>query len=85
MPFDHIQSPDQYLLTLADGDHMIFGGHSNQLKPEQVVLYKNLICESSMAFWDAYLKNDAKAKVWLTSDFKTELTTNGTFEIKPPK
>ena len=83
VPFDHIHGAEQYLLTLNGGDHMIFAGVSRQLTVEQTKQFKDLICESSTAFWDAHLKGDAHAKAWLTNDFKTVLATNGTFEIKP--
>ena len=80
--FDNIHGADQFLLTFAEGDHMIFGGVSRELSTEKESQFKGLICESSAAFWDAYLKGDAKAKTWLTNDFKTALATNGTFEIR---
>lgn len=83
VPFDHIHGADQYLLTLAEGDHMIFGGVSRTLPPEKEKQFKELICESSTAFWAAHLKGDVKGRAWLTNDFKTALATNGTFEIKP--
>ena len=85
VPFDRTHGADQYLLALTDGDHMIFGGVSRELPADKQKRFKEFICESSTAFWDAYLKGDAKAKAWLTNDFKTALATNGTFEIKPGK
>ncbi len=85
VPFDHILGAEQYLLTLSGGDHMIFAGVSRSLTPETEKQFKDLICESSTAFWDAHLKGDAKAKAWLTNDFKTALSTNGVVEIKAAK
>lgn len=85
VPFDHIHGADQFLLTLNGGDHMIFAGRTTTLTPEKEKLFKDLICESSTVFWDAYLKGDAKAKAWLTNDFKAALAADGTFEIKPVK
>ncbi len=82
VPFDHIHGAEQYLLTFNGGDHMIFGGVSGKLPPEKQKRFKELICESSTAFWDAYLKGEATGKVRLTNDFKTVLATNGTFEVK---
>lgn len=82
VPFDHIHGAEQYLLTFNGGDHMIFGGVSRTLSAEKEKQFKELICESSTAFWDAYLKGEATGKVWLANDFKTALATNGTFEIK---
>ncbi len=83
--FDHIHGADQYLLTLTGGDHMIFGGVSRELPADKQKQFKDFICESSTAFWDAYLKGDTKSRAWLTNDFKIALSTNGTFEIKPAK
>ena len=83
--FDHIHGADQFLLTLNGGDHSVFGGVSRLVSAEKEDQFKQLICESSTTFWDAYLKGDGKAKAWLTDDFKTVLDTNGTFEIKPGK
>jgi hypothetical protein len=38
---------------------------------------------SSTAFWDAYLKGDAKAKAWLSQGgFESELGDAGTVEKK---
>jgi predicted dienelactone hydrolase len=82
VPFDHIHGADQYLLTLNGGDHMIFGGVSSTLPLAQQTRFKELICASATAFWDAYLKGEASAKTWLTKDFPTVLATNGMFEIK---
>ena len=84
VPFDHIHGAEQFLLTLTGGDHSVFAGVSRTLKPAQEKIFKNLICESSTAFWDAYLKSDATKKAWLTNDFKTVLAADGVFEIKLP-
>jgi predicted dienelactone hydrolase len=82
LPFDHIAGADQYLLTFKGGDHMIFGGASTRLKPEQEA-FKRLICESSTAFWDAYLKSDPAAKAWLADGgCQNALGANGTWEKK---
>ncbi|HEX5219034.1 MAG TPA: alpha/beta fold hydrolase [Verrucomicrobiae bacterium] len=83
MPFDHCKNSDQFLLTFKDGDHMLFSGRDRR-PSKQERKYQELICESSTAFWNAYLRNDAAAKAWLTNKFKAELGTNGTFEMKLP-
>lgn len=79
IPFDHISGADEYLLTFKGGDHMVFSGRSANVSEEQ---FKKLICQSSVAFWDAYLKGDAAAKKWLADDFKAVLDSYGTFEEK---
>ena len=83
VPFDHSHGAEQYLLTLTGGDHSVFGGVARGVTPAKEKQFKELICESSTAFWDAYLKGDAPARAWLTNDFKTALGPDGTFEFKP--
>lgn len=83
MPFDHCRNSDQYLITFQDGDHMIFSGRRQASKQDRA--FQGLICESSTAFWDVYLRGDGQARAWLTNDFKAVLGTNGMFEIKLSK
>lgn len=83
MPFDYCRNSDQYLITFQDGDHMVFSGRRGQ-SSKQERTFQQLICESSTAFWDAYLREDSQAKTWLTEDFKAALGLNGTFEVKRP-
>ncbi|MDB6111201.1 MAG: Platelet-activating factor acetylhydrolase plasma/intracellular isoform [Pedosphaera sp.] len=84
VPFDHISGADQFLLTLQDGDHMVFSGRSRgQGGGEKDELFHGLILMSSTAFWDAYLKGDAQAKAWLAGNgFATLLKQDGKFEQK---
>src|SRR6266581_303383 len=83
IPFDRCHTSDQYLVTFKDGDHMIFSGRGGMRGGEKDALFQNYIRMSSVAFWDAYLKEEAKAKKWLTSDgFQDVLGANGTFEQK---
>ncbi len=65
--FDHSKGPDQHLLILEGGDHMVYNGSRGQLgeNPKREV-HEKIIKLSSLAFWDAYLKSDASAKTWLT-------------------
>jgi predicted dienelactone hydrolase len=83
LPFDHCQNSDQFLLTFKDGDHMVFSGRDRR-PSKQERTFQELICETSTAFWNAYLRSDNESKMWLTNDFKTALGANGTFEIKLP-
>jgi len=83
LPFDHCKNSDQFLITFKEGDHMIFSGRPRTMGDgEKDARFHELICESSTEFWDAYLRDDAKAKARLTDEFKSSLGTNGTFEIK---
>ena len=85
LPFDHSNGFDQYLIVFKEGDHMIFSGrgrlHANP-KDEQ---FHRLICISSRAFWDAYLRGDSDAESWLLKDFEAVLHDDGTFEAKLAK
>ena len=83
LPFDHCRNSNQFLLTFKDGDHMVFSGRGRR-PSKQERTFQALICESSTAFWNAYLLNDGSSKAWLTNNFKTALGANGTFEIKLP-
>jgi len=84
LPFDHCRNSDQFLITFNDGDHMIFSGRGRRpAEPDRT--FQALICESSTAFWDAYLRGDGQARAWLTNDFKAVLGASGTFEMNLPK
>ena len=80
LPFDHCKNSDQFLITFKDGDHMIFSGRTSRTEPSDETFQK-LIQQSSTAFLDAYLRNDVKAKSWLTNDFKGVLGDTGKFEM----
>ena len=93
LPFDHIHLADQYLVTFVGGDHMVFSGRPR--RSEKLVLpgwqgsdrkdamFQELIRAATTAFWDAYLRDDAKAKGWLTgSGCAAMLGENATFEKK---
>jgi predicted dienelactone hydrolase len=68
LPFDYIHGADQFLVTFTGGDHMIYSGHKLPWPYGQKdALFQRLICISSTAFWDAYLKGDAGAWAWLTA------------------
>ena len=84
MPFDHIKGADQYLITFKGGDHMIFA--SNRAKfgsSKNNAAFHSLICISSTAFWDAYLRKNVAAKKLLTDGgLSTVLDDNAAFEKK---
>jgi predicted dienelactone hydrolase len=81
VPFDHIGGADQYLLILAEGDHMVFADRRRHVERDAVL--HRLIEAASTAFWDAYLKDDAQAKAWLAGPgFLSVLGQQGTLEKK---
>jgi dienelactone hydrolase len=79
--YDHSNGSDQFLITFKDGDHMIFSDRSGARRASDEAFQK-WIQVSSTAFWDAYLRDDAKSKAWLMNDFKKVLGVEGTFEMK---
>jgi predicted dienelactone hydrolase len=85
LPFDHSNASAQFLIIFQDGDHMIFSGRERLLAKEEDAQFQKLICASSTAFWDAYLRGEEEANAWLRDDFKHVLGSNGTFELKPFK
>ena len=85
VPFDHSNGSDQFLLTFEGGDHMVFSGRSRGPGRDMDAKFQPMICMSSTAFWDAYLKDDAKAKAWLAEGgFAAVLGDAGKFEEKLP-
>jgi hypothetical protein len=84
IPFDQTKNAEKYQLILNGGDHMVFSGRSgvrgNRAKDPR---FHELIRMSTTAFWDAYLREDAAAKDWLSGGaFLKTLGTDGTFESK---
>jgi predicted dienelactone hydrolase len=82
LPFDHSKGPDQYLVIFNGGDHMIFSGRGrlagNRAKDAR---FQELICAATTAFWDAYLRGDAKAEAWLAGGgFQSMMGRDGTLE-----
>jgi predicted dienelactone hydrolase len=84
IPFDHSKGSDQYLVTFKDGDHMIFSGRLAERPDRQKDSeFQKSICAGSLAFWDACLKGDEKAKSWLAgTGFESDLKDDGKFEKK---
>ena len=66
VPFDHIHDADQYLVVFNGGDHMVFSGRGQRPSHEKDALFQKMICVATTAFWDAYLKDDKQAKIFLT-------------------
>jgi predicted dienelactone hydrolase len=85
VPYDHMKLADQYLVIFKDGDHMIFAGARGKIGDgTKDPRFHDLIGLCTTAFWDAYLKGDARAKAWLSEKgFRQALGDDGTFEHKP--
>ena len=84
VPLDAIHGVPQGLLTFRDGDHTVFSGATSPRRdPAQDALCHDLICQSTTAFWDAWLRQETKARAWLrTGAFARAVGGAGVVEIK---
>jgi dienelactone hydrolase len=85
LPFDHCRNSDQFLITFTGGDHAIFGGRERKWGGAKDAEYQRLIRLSSLAFWDAYLRQDVAAQEWLTAKCQDALGKEGVWEMKLKK
>lgn len=82
VPYQNIANADKYLIVFKGGDHMIFSGRGlkGELRPQDPGFHA-WIQKASLAFWDAYLRNNADAKTYLTGGkLKTDLGSEATYE-----
>lgn len=85
--YEWIDRADQYFLMLSRGPHMVFAGPDQEYGTgSQYSDMYDLITISTTAFWDAYLRNDRAAKVWLRGDgFAETLQGKGKLEFRDAK
>lgn len=82
--FTHSGGPDQHLLILDKGDHMVYSGSRGKLgaNPKREI-HENIIKILSLAFWDSYLKDNEITKDWLTTDkVRNWLNQDGSYQYK---
>lgn len=83
IPYDCIHGPDQYLVTFAGGDHMVFSGRFLEKPRPTDARLQQLVCMATTAFWDAYLRGDPAAKAYLSGGgFGRLLSKAGVLEVK---
>lgn len=91
IPYDHTPGPkekgaDCYLIIFEGGDHGIFagGGARRAGRANKDAEFHKLIHQTSLAFLDAYLRDNVDAKAWLQSDsgMKATLGKTATLEMK---
>lgn len=88
LPHQHMPPGDKYLAVYEDGDHMVFGGHPLSGRRPATARDAEIqedVKASTLAFWNAYLKDDHAARNWLvTADtgFRTRLAAADQFETK---
>jgi len=82
--YNYSGGPEQHLLVLNDGDHMVYNGSRGKLdaNPKRDI-HEKIIKILSLAFWDAYLKDDKSAKDWLTGKGITNwLADEGEYRVR---
>lgn len=68
---DHADHPEQYTQVLEGGDHMVYNGTRGKLSNNPLrEVHEQEIMHASLAFWEAYLRDDEAAKVWLEQSYK---------------
>lgn len=74
----HSVGPEQALMILNGGDHMVYNGSRGQLgdNPKRKD-HEDIIKVAALAWWDAYLKNDDSARSWLLEGGFTEWLNGG--------
>jgi predicted dienelactone hydrolase len=87
IPYDKAKGPDTYLVIFNGANHMSFSGWEGPLESDTQkavdATVHDFVLRATTAFWDAYLKDDPKAKAWLAGGgFARSLGSNGTFEEK---
>ncbi|MFN3828271.1 MAG: alpha/beta hydrolase family protein [Micavibrio sp.] len=79
--YQHSGGPEQCLLVLNDGDHMVYNGSRGKLadNPKRPA-HENIIKIAALAYWDVYLKQDAAARSWLFGGgFSSWINGEGSF------
>lgn len=88
IPYDHMSNSETCLVIFNGGDHAIFSGRGRLAAPEKIAqddAFQKLICVSTTAFWDAYLKGNVEARQWLLSGGCEKMLGGlATFEHKAP-
>jgi predicted dienelactone hydrolase len=83
IPFDNMPVKDKYLVTFVGADHASVSGQERwKDKSKDDSQYIRLIKMSTLAFWNAYLKNDDNSLEYLKNQFKVDLGNIGVFEWK---
>jgi predicted dienelactone hydrolase len=85
--FARLPPPDKFLLILDGADHMVFNGGAHQppfggLTRAEILRIDNVVRSTTIAFWNAYLRDDAAAKAWLREGVRAVLDPHDVWEAK---
>jgi predicted dienelactone hydrolase len=84
VPFDNARRVPAFLVIFNGADHMTFARHLRPGAAASDEKLHELIAKTSVAFLDAYLRNDSGAKQWLVGDGVNQLLgDSATIEKKP--
>jgi predicted dienelactone hydrolase len=65
-PFEAIEGVPETLVVLTGGDHMVFSGREEMgMSRPKDGRFHAIVQAASLAFWDAYLRDDPAAQHWL--------------------
>ncbi|HEY0008569.1 MAG TPA: hypothetical protein VGB55_07590 [Tepidisphaeraceae bacterium] len=84
-PYRQTAAGDQYLVVFDGATHMTFGGDADRLRKtagKEDAAVQTMVQNISIAFWNAYLRNDDAAKMWLREKAKAELRPADEYEWK---
>ncbi len=83
-PYQKIAARHQYLLVLGEADHATFSGNRlrrGNPKPADERHLK-MIRGGAVAFFEAHLKNDSKARIWLQKEYSGFLAQEDRYTFK---
>ena len=83
IPFQHMPGPGKYLMVLKGADHWVYGGQPGATRPvrAQDTAITRWVRLATTAFWDAHLKNELTARLYLER-LAASLGVAGTFAQK---
>lgn len=82
-PYDHINGPDQYLITLGASDGAHLSDRPSSIPHGLDRSYNEIVKVSTTKFWDAYLNENSASKAWLSSGGLNSIVgTRGKVEMK---
>ena len=82
--YEYTRHPEKYLLVKQEGDHMVYNGTRGKLEvnPNRE-RHEEIIKIGALAFWAAHLKNDEKAREWLSEGgYADYIGADGKFEAQ---
>ncbi len=87
LAYKYTSEAEAYFINFDGADHMVFSGRKVRFGDRSKdPKFHNLIQQASVAFWDAYLKEDSAALHWLREGgLKTTVGDQGTVQQKRPK